>query len=496
MIFDQVKSYKYKSLYILIIFLISCQTNEVVHVEPIELPKNHEANSVSETLPDIVETHSNQIVDPEDSLSDDEEDLDPETQAKNQQKIQNEMSENNTKSIPAIDKHINITDNEIPMEMNNDVQKWMDFFSKRKPDLFERYMGRGNTYKKLILDILRKQEVPIELYYLAMIESGFSTRAVSRASAVGIWQFIRATGKRYGLQINHYVDERQDPTRSTIAASLYLKDLYNVFNSWYLAMAAYNAGESRIMNAIMSGNSRNFWELANKRKLPRETMNYTPKFIAATTIGNAPEKYGIRAKYSERLPDLVSLTVPSPVRLTDIARAIGISTKELKKYNPHILRGITPPYVKEYKVWIPGNITVNTASVRSRLAAKRISKLARYSSKKYRGKYLIHKVRRGENLSIIAAKYRTTVRKLRSLNRLYKNRIYAGKTLRIKKNSRVASKKSRKSKKTYRVKRGDNLFNISRKFGISIKKLKKINRLRKNRIYVGQLLKLSGRISG
>lgn len=335
-----------------------------------------------------------------------------------------------------------------------------------------------------------------------MIESGFSTSATSHAKAVGIWQFMPATGRRYGLRVNRYVDERRDPVRSTYAASLYLKDLFNVFNDWYLAMAAYNAGESRIMNAIMSGNTRDFWELVEKRKLPRETMNYTPKFIAATTISRNLSGYGITVNAKAELPELTRLVVPSPVRLKDVAKVSKISYADLKNYNPHLLRGMTPPNVKQYDIWVPKSENLNVAAINSALKSSVVRGLARrsYSRGSSSGQFVTHKVRRGDTLSGIARRYGVSLSKVRKLNRT-RSKIVIGEYVKIKKNSsyRVASSKSRGksiSKKHYKVKRGDNLFNISKKFGVPIKTLKRLNRLRKNRIYVGQVLKINSSHSG
>ena len=176
---------------------------------------------------------------------------------------------------------------DIPMDMNEKVQRWIKYFTVKKNRAgYQRYINRGAKYKKLITHLMTEQNIPPEMFYLSMIESGFRVNAKSHASAVGLWQFMSATGRRYGLKVDKYTDERLDPHRSTIAAAMYLNDLHNVFDSWYLAMAAYNAGE-RInrMNAIMSGKTRNFWELAELKKLPPETMNYIPKFIARQQLG-------------------------------------------------------------------------------------------------------------------------------------------------------------------------------------------------------------------
>jgi membrane-bound lytic murein transglycosylase D len=180
----------------------------------------------------------------------------------------------------------------IPAEMNPSVQKWIHYFSQKDAPRFQRFLDQGHTYRDTVEALLEKNQLPRQLYYLAMIESGYSNHATSSAKAAGVWQFIPATARRYGLQINSQIDERRNPIRSTEAAILYLKDLYNVFGSWHLALAAYNAGEYRIMGAVIRGKSRDFWTLVKNRVLPLETANYIPKFLAAIKIGGNPDQYG------------------------------------------------------------------------------------------------------------------------------------------------------------------------------------------------------------
>ncbi|MFN7262309.1 MAG: lytic transglycosylase domain-containing protein, partial [Pseudobdellovibrionaceae bacterium] len=168
----------------------------------------------------------------------------------------------------------------IPVEMNPLVEKWVNYFQGRGRPHMERYLARSNRYIGLMKKILRQNGLPEDLIYIALIESGFSSKATSRAAAVGYWQFIRPTGKRYGLEINSLVDERRDPVLSTQAAAEYFKGLYSVFGSWYLAMASYNVGENRVKREVMNHYTRDFWELARKKRFPQETINYVPKYIA------------------------------------------------------------------------------------------------------------------------------------------------------------------------------------------------------------------------
>lgn len=366
----------------------------------------------------------------------------------------------------------------IPTPMNEHVERWIDFFTKKDPERFQRFLNRGAKYRRDIEKQSQIQAVPKELYYLAMIESGFATRARSRANAIGMWQFIRGTGKRYGLKINGYVDERHDPRRATAAAFKYLSDLHRVFQSWHLAMSAYNAGELRVLQAIMKGKTRDYWELVEKKILPRETRNYVPKFIAAVKIGENPEKYGFeKPDYSPAI-SVKGVKVPTRVPLKAISKASGVSLSHLKLHNPH-LRRITPPGREAYEIWVARDQASKVEKALPRLASKRISlssgNYARYSTGKY-------KVTQGDTLGSIARKYRTSVRTLKRLNNITGSRIYAGQRL------IVSDQPVLKSNQKYRVKSGDNLYAIAKKFGTTIYKIKRKNGLKRNRIYVGQLL--------
>lgn len=366
----------------------------------------------------------------------------------------------------------------IPVEINQQVQKWVEYFSIKDRERFQRFLDRGEYYRETIQRILNENDVPQELYYLAMIESGFVTHAHSRASAVGVWQFIYGTGIRYGLRRDYYVDERRDVIRATKAASQYLKSLHTAFQSWYLAMAGYNAGENRILRAIMQGKSRNFWTLVERRKLPRETRNYVPKFLAAMIIGRNPEKFGFTINKPETMPELKLVSVPGSVRLADIAKLSGMSYAELKKHNPNIRRGMTPRNRKSYALWVPENHSSKfDDGLYAKLAAHKQKGRAIASS----GSSKYHRVRRGENLTLIAKRYGMSVRQLKRLNGIRGSRIYPGKRLKVSGSGYV---------RFHRVRRGEALSTISRRYNVTISYLKRINRLRSNRIYAGQRLKI------
>lgn len=360
------------------------------------------------------------------------------------------------------------------------VKKWLDYFTKRRPELFQRYMHRGAKYETMMKSILKKRNIPTFFYYLAMIESGFSTRAKSHMGAYGPWQFMRATGRRYGLRVNDYVDERSDPLRATIAAAEYLNDLNRVFNSWPLAIAAYNAGEFRILNSVMRHGSRDFWELAEANAIPRETRDYFPKFVAATIIGRNPEIYGLQQGVAEDpIPQVTSISFPAPSRLYDIAKAVGISREHLMELNPHLRRGVTPPGNRTYRIWVPEDLS---------LAAESIAKVQRLKIKPQANpEYNRYRVRRGDNWYEIAKRHGISVRKIKRINGRRSNRIIAGERILVPKGGTFADGGVRK----YKVRRGDNLITLAQRFGTSVKEIRRLNRLSRSTIYVGQVLKIS-----
>lgn len=241
---------------------------------------------------------------------------------------------------------------EIPIESNAAVRKWVHYFTHTNRDRFDRFMERGARYRILVQDILTENDVPSEMYYLGMIESGYASQARSSARAVGIWQFIAPTARRYGLRVDKEVDERLDVLRSTKAAARYLKDLKEEFGSWYMAMAAYNCGEGRVRSAIRRHRTRDFWTLQKRRALPRETAEYIPKFQAAMAIARNPKKYGFDRKTHYEFPEFKRVTIRGNLALHDIAKRQKVSVTSLKALNPHLLKNRTPKARRGYDVWV------------------------------------------------------------------------------------------------------------------------------------------------
>lgn len=310
---------------------------------------------------------------------------------------------------------------QIPTEINPLVEKWLVYFQGKGRPHMERYLARSTRYMKLMKKILRQNGLPEDLVYIALIESGFSPKATSRAAAVGYWQFIRGTGRRYGLEVSSMIDERRDPVMSTQAAAEYFKGLYSVFGSWYLAMASYNVGENRVKREVMNHYTRDFWELARKKRFPKETVNYIPKFIAAKLIGNDPEKYGFTEIEYMTPIEFEHVTLKKPVNLKIMATKMGIEYDDLKQLNPKY-KGEIAPLAKNNSLDLRIPIGQNQQAMNAAQQAT-VEKIEYVADA---GETEIYKVRSGDSLYTIARKYKTTVAWLKDTNDL-KN----GKKLRI-----------------------------------------------------------------
>jgi membrane-bound lytic murein transglycosylase D len=246
----------------------------------------------------------------------------------------------------------------VPENSNNKlaleaIEKHVTLFSDKIKERFSLWLSRSGKYLDLMKGILKEQNVPEEIVFLPLIESGFNPYAYSPARAAGYWQFIASTAKRYGLKINWWRDERRDPEKSTVAAANYLKDLYEMFGSWNLAMAAYNAGEGKIMRALNKSNTDDYWSLLKTQYIKNETKNYVPKFIAASMIANSPQMYGF--DNFEYHPPLIydQVTITTPLDLDIAADCAETSREVIKELNPELRRWCTPPDMQEYALRIP-----------------------------------------------------------------------------------------------------------------------------------------------
>src|SRR5437867_5768373 len=240
----------------------------------------------------------------------------------------------------------------IPDSHNLKVERHMRFFHTAIRGRFEQWLDRLAHYRPLVEGIFSEFDLPSDLVFLSLVESGFNPHAYSRARATGPWQFMKGTARLYGLRVDQYVDERRDPIKSTIAAARYLRDLYDLFGTWPLAMAAYNAGEGKVLRALQKTQADSFWEIAQTRHLRRETREYVTRILAASMIAKNPDRYGFSQAQSD-LHEFEEVIVRRPILLQDLAKVTGVSSHEFRRLNPELRRGVTPPDDAEYHLKVP-----------------------------------------------------------------------------------------------------------------------------------------------
>lgn len=247
---------------------------------------------------------------------------------------------------------------DIPVTYNERVSQWIKYFQTEGRKSFRLWLERSGRYLPFMQDELERAGLPLDLVYVAMIESGFRPDAVSHASAMGLWQFIASTGRRYGLGIDWWVDERRDFEKSTRAAIAYMKDLNEQFDSWYLVAASYNMGENGVRRLMKKHGTNNFWDLADKGALPRETTDYVPKILAALLISKAPALYGFRDLNYHMPLSYDTVRVPGGTDLVNLADYLGVSEKHLQELNPELLKGFIPRDVRGHNIRVPKGATM------------------------------------------------------------------------------------------------------------------------------------------
>lgn len=298
-------------------------------------------------------------------------------------------------------------DFDVPIIRTAKVDKHVQFFSSRIHDRFEMWLGRLERHRPMVERIFTEFNLPVDLVFLSLVESGFSTNAVSRAKAVGPWQFIKSTAKAYDLRVDNWIDERRDPVKSTIAAARYLRDLYQLFGSWPLAMAAYNAGERKVGRALVRAQADDFWDLTDTKLLKRETKEYVPRFLAAALIAKDPARFGL-AVPSQTPVEYDEVIVTRPIHLRTAALAAGASYEELKALNPELRKDLTPPD-PAYHLKVPAG-----------LKEAFLANLATYQDWK-RVHAVRYQVRRGDTLPLLASRHGTTVSAILEANALAKS---------------------------------------------------------------------------
>jgi len=315
-----------------------------------------------------------------------------------------------------------------PLVMNEHVRHFLDRFTGSRREVIGLWFNRSGRYLGMIREVLRSHGLPEDLAFTAMIESGFNPLAVSRAGAKGLWQFMAGTARRYGLRVDHWVDERFDPEKSTFAAAAYLRDLHKLFGSWALAQAAYNAGELKVMRAIRVTGSTDFWALVRTGLLKRETKEFVPAIQAVTLIGREPDRYGFEP--GEAIPtDVETVSVPPSTDLRRLSNASGVSVEALRGLNAELIRGTTPPG-QPYRLKIPSGAG---PGILAALAPPRVVAAKKAHAVRAAGAPDIHVVRPRDTVSGIAKRYGVSVKDVVRWNRLEKENhiIRPGDRLRI-----------------------------------------------------------------
>jgi membrane-bound lytic murein transglycosylase D len=374
---------------------------------------------------------------------------------------------------------IKTTKSDLPLVMNDQVAMFINYFSSpRGKATLEHAWARSGRYKTMIEQTLKQEGVPQDLIYLAQAESGFQPLALSRAGARGMWQFMAASGEVYGLQRNWWVDDRQDPEKATRAAARHLKDLYNQFGDWYLAMAAYNSGASTVQHAVERTGYADFWELYKRGVLPQETRNYVPIIVAVTIIAKNPEQYGLARVTPEAAPQVDQVTIAYPVDLRLVAECVETSVDYLQELNPSLLRMTTPK---------DETFTLNLPSGSKEKYETAIAVIPQDMRTYWR----YHRVDYGDTLPAIARKYHTSASSIAEANSLTDDDLKAGTKLIIPispthhETSTIAY--SRRATH-YKVRKGDSVASVADDFEVSVEKLRKWNHLKGGQLTPGRTL--------
>jgi membrane-bound lytic murein transglycosylase D len=379
---------------------------------------------------------------------------------------------------------VNGNHNAIPLVLNKHVQSEINLFTQgREKSFFINAYQRSGRYRPQIVQALKEAGLPEELSWLPLIESGFKVNALSRSRALGLWQFIPSTGYKFGLKRDKFIDERMDPEKSTRAAIDYLKELHGLFGDWSTVLAAYNCGEGKVLRVIRSQNLNyldNFWDLYER--LPRETSRYVPRFLATLQILHDPEKYGMGDIVVDSPLEYESVNVSKQVHLRDVAKTIGATDNQLMELNPEL----------RYKILPGDNYSLKVPPGSGQILLANIDKIE--VTQPPQRAFVYHRVRSGETLSVIGRKYRTSVGSIMRANNLRRsNFIVAGKLLKIPQRGYIYQNPKRVLPKNgqtivHTVKKGDSLWIIAKQYGTTTKHIQTLNNLSSTDLQKGQIL--------
>jgi membrane-bound lytic murein transglycosylase D len=398
----------------------------------------------------------------------------------------------------------------IPLVYNDKIHAFINYFTVKDREYTKMMMRREHLYFPMFEKYLEKYGLPDDLKYLSIIESGLNPRATSRVRAVGLWQFMSATGRYYGLYNDWFIDDRMDPEKATEAACRYLKDLHRMFNDWELALAAYNTGPGNVKRAIRrSGYKKTFWEIYPH--LPRETRSYVPQFVAIIYTMNHLDDHNFIDEGEERPVPSDTLHVNKFLNFETFAALTGTCVEDLQKLNPSVQRNAIPDRGKTYAMRVPLTakqlLSENRYAIldsASKVGKKELEVLAKtMEGSTYGRDRVVYKVKYGDVLGSIAIRHHVRVADLKKWNNLKGNTIRTGQRLNIyvKQSTATASRTSSsnskrqvvaaniKGSRTYTVQPGDTLWDITKKFeGLTIQKIKTLNKLNNNKIQPGQKL--------
>jgi membrane-bound lytic murein transglycosylase D len=379
---------------------------------------------------------------------------------------------------------------EIPLDMNRHVEKALSLFKGRERSFFLDSYRRSGRYRPAIVEALEEAGLPTELSWLPLIESGYKVRALSRARALGLWQFIASTGYKFGLKRDRWIDERMDPEKSTQAAILYLKELHQIFGDWTTVLAAYNCGERRVLDKIKTQRINyldNFWDLYER--LPRETAFYVPRFLAVLHIINDPEAHGFQLPPVDEVIPSEKVTINKQVHLQTISKRIHVDYRSLLNMNAELRQNLTPP--DPYSLKVPLG--------KSEILLAELDDIPIWRPPT--PTYVVHKVRRGDTLSVIAHKYHSSIRSIMAYNGLRRSGyLKVGWKLKIptKRGAAPPPPRQRGTQEVkkgallqYTVQKGDSLWDIAKRFHTTANTIITINQLKTSTLQVGQVLLIS-----